>query len=53
VKLLGAYKGTRRRREPPVAASCTYGWKTRPMNPKRAEERYTRHVAIAHAEIRS
>ena len=31
MKLPGRYKGTRRRREPPVAASCTCGWKTRPM----------------------
>jgi hypothetical protein len=31
VKLPGRYKGTRRRREPPIVAECACGWHSRPV----------------------
>jgi hypothetical protein len=51
VKLPGRYKGARRRREPPIAAECPCGWKSKPTNPKRAEKRFAGHVALAHIAI--
>jgi hypothetical protein len=48
VKLPGRYKDGRFRREPPIVAECACGWKSRPMNPKKAEKRFAAHVAIRH-----
>jgi len=49
MKLLGRYKGKRRRREPPIVASCAQcPWKSRPMSPNKAEEIYLRHIATVH-----
>jgi hypothetical protein len=48
-KLPGRYKGTRRRREPPITAECPCGWRSRPMNPRKAEKRFAAHLAIRHA----
>jgi hypothetical protein len=45
-KLPGRYKGTRRRREPPIVAECECGWKSRPLSPKKAEKRFAAHVAM-------
>lgn len=47
-KLHGRYKGNRRRREPPIVAECPCGWRSRPMNPKKAEKRFSAHVSIRH-----
>jgi hypothetical protein len=35
------------------AGSRACGWKTRLINPKRHEERYSRHVSTFHSSIRS
>lgn len=48
MKLPGSYKGTLRRREPPVVAECGCGWKSRPTTPAKAELRYQTHVAVSH-----
>jgi len=48
-KLSGSYKGTRRRREPPIAASCGCGWRSKPMSQAKAEVAYQRHIATAHS----
>ena len=45
LRLPGTYKGTRRRREPPIVAECACGWRSKPSNPKRAEKRFAAHVA--------
>ena len=50
-KLPGSYKGTRRRREPPIAAECPCGWRSRPTNPEKAEKRFAAHVAVVRAPI--
>jgi len=49
VKLRGAYKGTRRRRELPIVASCVCGWRSRPYTPKKTEQRYQAHIAVRDA----
>jgi hypothetical protein len=51
-KLAGRYKGSRRRREPLIMAECPCGWRSRPMNPRKAEKRYAAHAAIKHANFR-
>lgn len=48
--LPGRYKGNRRRREPPIVAECGCGWKSRPLNPKQAEQSYVSHVITDHIE---
>jgi hypothetical protein len=47
-KLPGRYKGTRRRREPPIVAECPCGWRSRPFSPQKAERRYAAHVIVTH-----
>jgi len=49
MKLPGRYKGTHVRREPPVVVECACGWRSCPLNPKKAEKRYAAHVAVRHA----
>jgi hypothetical protein len=54
MKLPGRYKGTRRRRDPPVSASCTCGSKSQPANAKRVEEcPLCGKLAAIHLEIRA
>jgi hypothetical protein len=49
MKLPGSYKGTRRRREPPIVAVCPCGrWRSKPLNPVKAEVAYQEHIATAH-----
>jgi hypothetical protein len=53
MKLPGAYKGARRRREPPIAAECPGGWKSKPMSPRKAEKlRDARRASTRRAELR-
>jgi hypothetical protein len=47
MKLPGRYKGTRRRREPPIVAECGCGWR-RPCNARKAEFLFAGHVSRAH-----
>ena len=48
MKLPGRYKGSRGRREGPIAAECPCGWRSKPSNPKKAEKRFAVHVASMH-----
>lgn len=49
MKLPGRYKGNRRRREPPIVASCVCGWRSRPCSSAEAERQYQAHIAVRHA----
>jgi len=54
MKLPGRYKGNRRtwqgRHEKVVANCAQCPWKSRPMNPQKAEERYLRHIQTVHPQ---